>query len=125
MCKRCIETEDHILQCKTYQHRQIRKSWIKEIKELDSNTIPASIRKAITLGISSWLKPTNKLKLANAILTLPDDVRQIYDKQQSIVWEHFIRGRISISWGIAVNKALAGIKDNFTAETWGKQTRCH
>jgi hypothetical protein len=45
----------------------------------------------------------------------------IYTKQAAIGWEHFVRGRISISWGNIVNKQLSGTTDNFNTEAWGSK----
>ena len=53
ICKCSTETEDHILQCRTHHHREIRKDWIKEIKDLDTTMIPSDVRQAIVLGVSS------------------------------------------------------------------------
>lgn len=92
----------------------------QRVYNIDSTSIPESIRHAIKLGLNSWLVPCKKVMFANAIQNLPDDVLDIYKKQGSIIgWEHFVKGRLSISWDDIVYQHLARIHDNFDTEAWG------
>ena len=83
--------------------------------------IPSDVRQAIALGIHSWLEPFKKDRLLYALNQLPEDIKYIYDQQTNIGWDHFIRGRISISWGDYINKALANTNNSFNTELWGSK----
>ena len=116
-CSHSEETEDHILQCKTFSRRKLRKSWTKEILDMDKITIPLNIRKAISLGIKGWLEksPIDDEMLDN----FSTKIQQAFRHQSKIGWDHFVRGRISITWGNLLNDTIT--KQQFDAEKWGTQ----
>jgi hypothetical protein len=115
-CSHSLETEDHILQCKTLKRRRLRKSWYKAIMALDKKKIPLDIRKAICLGLQSWLtKSTHNLE--DVLSKFSSNVQHAFHHQSKIGWDHFARGRISLSWGKLINDTFPD--DNFDAEVWG------
>ena len=115
MCSHSEETENHILQCPTYPRRKMRKLWIKEILDIDKKIIPLNIRKAISLGIKGWLEksPIND----EMIDSFSNKIQQAFRHQSRIGWDHFVRGRLSITWGILINETIT--KQDFDAEKWG------
>jgi hypothetical protein len=114
-CSHSEETEDHILQCQTFPRRKLRKLWIKDILDVDKKIIPLNIRKAISLGIKGWLEksPINEETLD----TFSNKIQLAFRHQSMIGWDHFVRGRISITWGNLINDTIT--KQEFDAEKWG------
>jgi hypothetical protein len=115
-CHYADETEDHILQCQTNQRRKLRKKWCKAILEYDKKRIPIDVRKAMCLGLQSWLEmSTNNLE--ETLSTFPTDVQQAFHHQSKIGWDHFARGRLSMTWGNIINNHFT--TKQFDAEAWG------
>jgi hypothetical protein len=119
VCNTCFhsdETEDHILQCKTFTRRKMRKAWIKDIMQLEKKSIPLEIRKAMCLGVKNWLEisTTNQEEIVDKF---SNNIQQAFNNQSKIGWDHFVRGRISLTWGAIVNDLSAN--EQFDTEAWG------
>lgn len=117
-CHTVDETEDHILQGHTDPRRKLRKAWCREILNYDKKWIPIDIRKAMCLGIQSWLEMST-VNLEETLLTFPANIQKAFRHQTKIGWNHFARGRLSLSWGAIINDHFTTTQ--FDAETWGSK----
>ena len=68
------------------------------------------------IGLKHWLgmSTSNQLEI---IETFSSNIQQAFNNQSTIGWDHFVRGRISLTWGAIVNDLL--IKQQFDTEAWG------
>jgi hypothetical protein len=120
-CSLYVENEDHILQCGTTARQSIQNEWRKELTDyLSKSHTPKWVKHHISQGLFLWLEtgrycvpipPTSEQDrlLQNTVTT-----------QNSIGWQHFVRGRMTIEWCHHINIHLANqTKHKITAEQWG------
>jgi hypothetical protein len=110
-CKQCHlynGKEDHIIRCRTPAQQKIRDEWRKEIKAfLSEQHTPIEIRDAICHGFFKWLESGRNTPGIPALPHRKADIIKVYNNQESIGWQHFVRGRLDIEWGNLINKHLA------------------
>jgi hypothetical protein len=79
------------------------------------------IRDTICQGLFTWLEMGRD---KHNIPQVPTNSRTIatYQTQTALGWHHFVRGRMAIEWGNAINDHLARqTQYSFSAETWGNK----
>jgi hypothetical protein len=121
-CHSCLittEREDHIICCHAESHKEIREKWLAKLLDFLSELhTPRSFRHCIYHHVEKWMEPLHK----NNYEPIDPTIKLACQQQDAIGWRHFIRGRLSITWGTIINYHLA--HNNITdtnAENWGEQ----
>jgi hypothetical protein len=100
-CENCpteIETEKHILRCGSEQRNRIQEEWLSELnKFLSEDHTSDDIKTCIITSVTIWLNNDRPLHHNN----FPATVRDTYRQQTALGWDHFARGRLTMSWGAA------------------------
>jgi hypothetical protein len=123
-CKKCnlhSETEDHIIRCRSASQQKIRDAWRADIlKYLSESHTPTTIRDAICNGFFTWLEMGRNTNHIPKLRTRCTSATKAFNIQSTIGWHHFVRGRMAIEWGNAINEHLAKqTRYSFNAEYWG------
>lgn len=123
-CKQCklyIETEDHIIRCRTPSRQKIRDEWRNTLTNfLSESHTPKAIRDALCHGFYTWLESGRDTTDIPPPPRNNSEVMRIYEAQTNIGWHHFPRGRLTIEWGSLINQHLATQPQHqFNAEHWG------
>jgi hypothetical protein len=116
-CKQHKETENHFVRCKSEKRYNIWRKWLEDLDTyLSKPHTLIDIKDIIIVCMAMWLndEPLPHLN------TFPISVRATIRAQSNIGWDHFIRVRLTSSWGENINNQLqrSQIK-NTTAEQWG------
>jgi hypothetical protein len=87
------------------------------MKEFLSNKhTPPDVKEAIYMGLYSWLEPIEKVQKDFGV------ANKANIQQDILGWRHFIRGRLSIEWGICIHQYAQQQKfTGLTQEQWGAQ----
>jgi hypothetical protein len=114
-CKHPSETENHIIRCRSDKKSIIREKWIREMNIFFNKQ-----------HISTAMK---QCVLKNATASLNDEPPCNHDSQKTrhlardqgrIGRDHFLRGRIALSWRREIHDHLQRNQiKNITAEQWG------
>jgi hypothetical protein len=123
-CGAANENDDHVIRCIAAARAPMRCQCLREVSNfLSGPTTPPQVRTVIIEGLkASWL---TRHPIPALSLLVPDAsaaLQQAYDDQWKIVWRHFVRGRLSLSWGILINHFLLDQKLDekaMTPECWG------
>jgi hypothetical protein len=123
-CRQCHlynEKEDHIIRCRTPARQKIMDVWRKEVTTyLSEQHTPNTIRDAICHGFYTWLESGRNTPGIPSLPHRQTEVMKAYNNQETIGWQHYVRGRMTIEWGNLINKHLAMQKKyKFNAEQWG------
>jgi hypothetical protein len=120
-CKLYSETEDHIIRCRIPSRQRIHDNWRMAIIEylLKPHT-PAEVKYSICNGFFNWLEKGRNHEFGQPRRPTDPNITSVAGIQQSIGWDHVVRGRMAIKWGNIINYNIATkptIKQN--AEDWG------
>jgi hypothetical protein len=86
---------------------------------MESHT-PTIIRDAICNGFFTWLEMGRNTNNIPKLPTRSASVTKAFNIQSTNGWHHFVRGRMAIEWGNAINKHLAKqTRHSFNVEHWG------
>ena len=100
-CFNCSENEDHIIKCRTDSQKTIRSKWILETTNyLELKYTPPEVKDAIVHGLSHWLEPFEKVEIDETKIKPIKYVQSAISTQEDIGWEHFVRVRLTINWGV-------------------------
>jgi hypothetical protein len=133
LCSECsteIETQDHMIKCKSDSRQSIRDSLLTGAEEIcKKNNVPSEMTNAFMSGLTAWIKnekiPNIKTIVPNASIQL----KKTYREQTLIGWDQIVKGRIATSWSQFINHKLdQNDEDNSqytTSETWGVKIIVH
>lgn len=54
-------------------------------------------------------------------MEFPEDIKRAFLHQSNIGWDHFVRDRISMTWGAFVGNATHSAYPNYDTEKWGSK----
>jgi hypothetical protein len=116
-----METEDHILQCRTPAHQHIRNEWQKELQEyLSKSHTPTNLKYYFCHGLFSWIEMGRFQPHSPPPIHYDRSLHKAVSTQELIGWQHLARGRMTIEWGHSINQHLANQdKYKINAEQWG------
>jgi hypothetical protein len=112
-----VETEDHILKCKSEGRSHLRLQWLNELEQyLSSSHTREDFKHCIIMGMKKWLG----MQYKNRNHGVSNLTRKAAREQIRLGWDHFIGGRLTITWGETINEHLQGQQiKNFSAKQWG------
>ena len=121
-CKCGVENEDHIMKCQTSARKDIRTTWLEEVKSFLNSTAPDAVAKAIYNGLHQWLEPISidiMYDISEDELWI-DEVEKAVKTQNDIGWRNMIRGRLAIEWRDIMDSYIKHKKiTKYNAEEWG------
>ena len=132
-CETCvhkIETVNHILQCIDPKRRSIWKEMLDKLKEFFKKwKTPQGVQTCIIAGLESWGLRQQPPDLETIYPNASHILTKAYKEQNTIGWDHFIRGRLTSLWGRFINHDIHAqyqqnmpINNNYrSAEAWGKK----
>jgi hypothetical protein len=99
-----IEKEDHILQCRTEKRQALRNEWLNQLLQYLSE--PHTLRGvmySLYHQVKVWLEPGH----SKSYKPLDSTLIQANEQQGAIGWRHFLKGRLTITWGEIINNHIA------------------
>jgi hypothetical protein len=97
-CHCCYETIelDHLLMCPGESRRSIRRQWLDQLLQfLSEPHTPRCVKFTIYHHVQKWLEQSSK----SLYKPIDDTFLKALDQQDTIGWRHFIRGRLTVTWG--------------------------
>jgi hypothetical protein len=82
-----------------------------------------NLRRVVSSCLASWIDGQKIPPLHELIDENIPFLKEAYEEQEQLGWEHMVRGRWSIKWGEAYNCSKTDTEGNSvrtTAEKWGK-----
>ena len=100
-CSNGPEDDDHIIRCTSPAASRIRKQWLEQLYfYLDTKSAThKEVTRCIMRGISSWFLNKEPPEITTISYLASPTLRKAYWEQSVIGWGHFLRGRISKTWG--------------------------
>jgi hypothetical protein len=126
LCETTEETQNHILQCtKCEQRRDKRQNYINNLNRyLNDTHTSKETRIVIIEHVRAWLNQTPMPEMRSLMPEASRMLKQAVQEQNTIGWEHWFKGRLTMSWGTLYNYDLQtknhGMR-NQTADKWSKQ----
>jgi hypothetical protein len=129
VCSECnseIETQDHVIQCKSEIRQTIRDELeTKLLEACDKNKLPKEMTTAFMGGVQAWIRNQNPPDIRQLVPNASRQLKKTYNEQTLIGWDQVAKGRIATSWSQFINHVIDQNQDqnsNYsTAETWGIQ----
>ena len=98
-CKKTTETQDHIFTC---GHHEARKQQINALKQMEREAKEAAINnfviRTLTKGLHAWMHGLPPPKISPKKHPVHAIVKEAYEDQNRIGWNHALRGRLSKKW---------------------------
>jgi hypothetical protein len=110
-CHHQRETENNVLQCKSDTRTLLREKWLTKLNNfLNRPHTSNELWQCIIANTTTWLKRRATTqphpRLCKSQIIDSAKVRSLNHHQTSIWWNHYIRGRISLSWRDEINHHL-------------------
>jgi hypothetical protein len=115
-CEDQIETENHMLRCESEKRYELREKWIEDLEfYLSKPHTPREVKDSILTCVTTWLNNEQTPCLNN----FDRSTRTVIREQNQIGWDHFMRGRLVISWEAIIKEHLRQYQiKNTNAEQW-------
>jgi len=98
-CKNTIETQGHIFTCGHYAARNQQINALEQIeREAKAKAINTFLIRSLTKGLHTWMHDLPPPRISLKKYTVHILVREAYDTQSLLGWDHAIRGRLSKKW---------------------------
>jgi ribonuclease HI len=126
LCNDVIECQDHILQCQQCESRnQSRNTYLVDIRRyMESTHTDSTTIQVIITYLRNWLNGNPQPNIRTLAPEASFTLRRAVTEQNQIGWDHWFRGRLSVTWGVLYNHDLLvanhGMR-NQTAESWARQ----
>ena len=113
-CPEPAETSSHLQTCSSPPRLEWRHKFLMGLRKLmESNNTPTDMIELMLEGLKAVLEDRD-----TATIHVPASVAHIAEAQQSIGWDHVLRGRLSKTWATAQQLHLGEFQPKTNGQTW-------